>query len=91
MSQYHPMPERCADTVPVKVNRVFDSCSDRDCFSNVQILMDGGELPANVTMVKSRCVRVSDICMNIDVSGGADGIRAVVQQSGIADRNGVHQ
>ena len=66
MSQYHPMPERCADTVPVKVNRVFDSCSDRDCFSNVQILMDGGELPANVTMVKSRCVRVSDICMNIE-------------------------
>ena len=66
MSQYHPMPEQCADTVPVKVNRVFDSCSDRDCFSNVQILMDGGELPANVTMVKSRCVRVSDICMNIE-------------------------
>lgn len=28
--------------------------------------MDGGELPANVTMVKSRCVRVSDICMNIE-------------------------
>ena len=66
MSQYHPLPEHCADTVPIKVNRVFDSCSDRDCFSNIQILMDGGELPANVTMVKSRCVRVSDICMNIE-------------------------
>ena len=51
MSQYHPLPEHCADTVPIKVNRVFDSCSDRDCFSNIQILMDGGELPANVTMV----------------------------------------
>ena len=45
MSQYHPLPEHCADTVPIKVNRVFDSCSDRDCFSNIQILMDGGELP----------------------------------------------
>ena len=66
MSQYHPLPEHCADTVPIKGNRVFDSCSDRDCFSNIQILMDGGELPANVTMVKSRCVRVSDICMNIE-------------------------
>ncbi len=42
MSQYHPLPEHCADTVPIKVNRVFDSCSDRDCFSNIQILMDGG-------------------------------------------------
>lgn len=25
MSQYHPLPEHCADTVPIKVNRVFDS------------------------------------------------------------------
>lgn len=66
MSQYHPLPEQCADTVPIKVNRVFDSCSDRDCFSNVQILMDGGELPENIMLVKSRCVRVSDICMNIE-------------------------
>ncbi len=66
MSQFHPQPEPYADTVPIKVNRVFDSCSDRDCFSNVQILIDGCELPPNITMVKSRCVRVSDICMNIE-------------------------
>ncbi len=66
MSNYYPMPEQSADTVPIKVNRIFDSCSDRDCFSNVQILMDGGELPANITLVKSRCVRVSNICMNIE-------------------------
>ena len=30
------------------------------------LFRSGGELPANVTMVKSRCVRVSDICMNIE-------------------------
>lgn len=45
MSKFHPMPDTCPDAVPIKVDRVFDSCSDRDCLSNVQILMDGGELP----------------------------------------------
>lgn len=66
MSKYKPVPEQCPDAVPVKVNRVFDSCSDRDCLSNVQILIDGGELPSNITLVKSRCVKVADICMNIE-------------------------
>lgn len=66
MSKFHPIPEQCAETIPIKVNRIFDSCSDRDCFSNIQILMDGGTLPANITMVKCRCVRVSNICMNIE-------------------------
>lgn len=66
MSQFHSASEQCPDAVPIKVNRIFDSCSDRDCLSNVQILIDGGELPANVTMVKSRCIKVSDICMNIE-------------------------
>ena len=37
MNQHHSLPESCANTVPIKVNRVFDSCSDRDCFSNIQI------------------------------------------------------
>ena len=54
MSKFHPMPDTCPDALPIKVDRVFDSCSDRDCLSNVQILMDGGELPPNVTLVKLR-------------------------------------
>lgn len=66
MSKFHSAPEQCPDAVPVKVNRVFDSCSDRDCLSGVQILLDSGELPSCVTLVKSRCVRVTDICMNIE-------------------------
>lgn len=65
MSKFHPMPDACPDAVPIKVDRVFDSCSDRDCLSNVQILMDGGELPQRHAG-KSRCVKVSDICMNIE-------------------------
>ena len=43
--------DRCSgrgDAVPVKVNQVFDSCSDRDCISNVPVILDVGELPASI-------------------------------------------
>ena len=30
------------NAVPIKVNRVFDSCSDRDCISNVPVILDCG-------------------------------------------------
>ena len=54
------------DAVPVKVNRVFDSCSDRDCISNVPVVLDAGELPANIQLVKCKCVRVQNVCMRIE-------------------------
>lgn len=54
------------DGMPIKVNRVFDSCSDRDCFSEVPVVLDCGELPSNINLVKSRCVKVEDICINIE-------------------------
>lgn len=52
--------------VPVKVNRVFDSCSDRDCISNVPVILDAGELPSDIQLVKCRCVRVADVCMRLE-------------------------
>lgn len=52
--------------VPVKVNRVFDSCSDRDCLTNVPVILDAGELPASVQLVKCKCVRVQDVCMRLE-------------------------
>lgn len=61
--------DRCPgtrDSVPIKVNRVFDSCSDRDCISNVPVILDAGELPCNVQLVKCKCVRVADVCMRIE-------------------------
>ena len=58
---------QCADdTVPIKVNRVFDSCSDRDCISNLPVILDSGELPANIQLVKCKCLRVADVCMRIE-------------------------
>lgn len=32
------------DAVPVKVNRVFDSCSDKDCLTGVVVRLEGCEL-----------------------------------------------
>ncbi len=54
------------EAVPVKVNQVFDSCSDRDCISNVPVILDSGELPANIQLVKCKCARVADVCMRIE-------------------------
>ncbi|MBR7037754.1 MAG: hypothetical protein IKI21_00680 [Oscillospiraceae bacterium] len=54
------------DSVPVKVERVFDSCSDRDCLTNVPVVLDDGELPANIQLVKCRCVSIDDVCMRLD-------------------------
>lgn len=55
-----------SDGVPIKVNRVFDSCSDRDCLSDIPVTLDCGELPCSVSIVKARCVNVEDICISIE-------------------------
>lgn len=56
----------CSDGVPIKVNRVFDSCSDKDCLSNLQVTLDIEELPVGINIVKSRCVTVDDVCISVD-------------------------
>jgi len=55
-----------SDGVTIKVNRVFDSCSDRDCMSDIPVTLDCGELPSDINLVKSKCVKVSDVCINIE-------------------------
>lgn len=52
--------------VPMKVERVFDSCSDKDCITNVQVHLENGELPANVCMVKTRCVSITNVCLSVE-------------------------
>lgn len=56
----------CNDGVPIKVNRIFDSCSDRDCLANIPVILDTCELPCNINVVKTKCVKVEDICINIE-------------------------
>lgn len=66
MSEYNLTSQSgCSDGVPIKVNRVFDSCSDKDCLSDLQVTLHCGELPQNINIVKTRCVTVDDVCISV--------------------------
>lgn len=53
--------------VPVKLDRVFDSCSDKDCITNLQVMLENGaELPPQITSVKTRCCTIDNICMSVE-------------------------
>ncbi len=52
--------------VPVKADRVFDSCSDKDCITNLEVQLASGELPAQFTAVKTRCCTIDNICMTVE-------------------------
>ena len=53
--------------VPVKLDRVFDSCSDKDCITNLQVMLEsGGELPPQFTSVKTRCCTIDNVCMSVE-------------------------
>ncbi len=64
MNDYEKRLNDC-EAIPIKVNRVFDSCSDKDCIKGVQVVLTD-PLPASATIVKTRCITVSNICMNVD-------------------------
>lgn len=52
--------------VAVKVDRVFDSCSDKDCITNLQVMLECGELPEQFTSVKTRCCSIDNVCMSVE-------------------------
>lgn len=52
--------------VPIKVDRVFDSCNDKDCISDLQVVLETGELPPQYNVVKTRCCSIDNICMNVE-------------------------
>ena len=55
-----------AAAVAVKADRVFDSCSDKDCITNLQVMLEGGELPEQFTSVKTRCCSIDNVCMSVE-------------------------
>lgn len=54
------------DAVPIKVNRVFDSCSSRDCLANLMVSALTTPVPNGAIMVKSRSVYITNVCVNIE-------------------------
>lgn len=57
--------KNCNEAMPIKVNRVFDSCSDKDCVSGVQVNLKK-ELPESVTLVKTKCITISKVCVSTE-------------------------
>lgn len=54
-----------SEAVPVKVNRVFDSCSDKDCITGVRVALTSS-VPPSATIIKPKCITVCDVCMNVE-------------------------
>lgn len=56
----------CGDGVPVKVGRIFDSCSDKDCFSDLTVTLNEGSLPENINILRSRSATVENVSVNVE-------------------------
>ncbi|MEG0614331.1 MAG: hypothetical protein RR540_01135 [Oscillospiraceae bacterium] len=55
------------EAVCIEAQRIFDSCSDKDCLADLPVKLDPCyEIDENVTIVKSKCVEVSDVCVNVE-------------------------
>ncbi|GHU55065.1 hypothetical protein FACS1894132_10620 [Clostridia bacterium] len=57
---------RAHEVVPIKAERVFDSCSDKDCLADLPVTLDSGVLPAQYTMVKCKNVWVENVTINVE-------------------------
>ncbi len=55
-----------SENVPIRIERIFDSCSDKDCLSDLPVTITDGSLPTNVTVVRSRAVTVENVCVNVE-------------------------
>lgn len=62
----HNFDTRRNEAVPVKVNRIFDSCSDKDCMSDLPVTITDGELAPEINIVRSRCASVQNICISVE-------------------------
>ncbi|MDR0918232.1 MAG: hypothetical protein LBM93_03130 [Oscillospiraceae bacterium] len=57
---------RAQEIVPIKAERVFDSCSDKDCLADLPVTLDCGVLPCQYTMVKCKNVWVENVSIDIE-------------------------
>lgn len=55
------------EAVSIEAQRIFDSCSDRDCLDDLQVRFGAGyDLDDNITVVKARCVDVANVCVSVE-------------------------
>ncbi len=56
-----------SESVYIDVNRILDSCRDRDCFENVRVYLSdiGQELIDRASTVRAKCAEVADTCITV--------------------------
>lgn len=60
-------PNDFKEAVSIEAQRIFDTCSERDCVQDLTVVLDSGcVLGDNITVVKTRCVEVSNVCIAVD-------------------------
>lgn len=60
------MDDSAQTMIPVKLDRVFDSCCDRACFCDIPVSISVGELPAQACSVKVRGICISLISVSAE-------------------------
>ena len=64
MSEYNTQIR--SDGVPMRVERIFDSCSDRDCLSGLPVTLDSGTLPDSINILRSRSAQVENVSISVE-------------------------
>lgn len=58
----------CKENVCVDVNRILDSCRDKDCFEDVRVFLNdyGKEIVDNATSVRAKCSKILAANINVE-------------------------
>lgn len=55
------------EAVCIDTQRIYDSCSDKDCVSDLAVTLDEWvTIPEGTTVLRSRCAEISDVCINVE-------------------------
>ncbi len=55
------------EAVSIEAQRIFDTCSERDCISDLSVVLDPCCcLTEAMTVIKTRCVEVANVCISVD-------------------------
>lgn len=67
MSELNNISGNFREAVSVEVQRIFDTCSQRDCISDLPVTLDCSEaLSSKISIIKTRSADVSGVCTSIE-------------------------
>lgn len=69
MAEFGTNPYGFKEAVTIEAERIFDSCSDRDCLEDLEITFDDAmsrELVNEATYVKARCAEITSVYFQVE-------------------------